>query len=71
MNYYSLIITKLIQFLSRVVVEITRSINNYCQEMLLLDLDINQINVVDVQTFFLYESTDEQTEKHSMDQVQS
>ncbi len=39
--------------------------------MLLLDLDINQINVVDVQTFFLYEITDEQTEKHSMDQVQS
>ena len=39
--------------------------------MLLLDLQINQINVVDVQIFFLYESTDEQIEKYFMDQVQS
>jgi hypothetical protein len=35
--------------------------------MLLLDLDINQINLVDVQTFFLHESTDEQTEKYCRD----
>lgn len=71
MNCYSLIITKLIQLFSTLVVEITPLINNYWQEMLLLDLDINQINFVDVQTFFLYKSTDEQTEKYSNDHVQS
>jgi len=38
--------------------------------MLLFDLDINQINVVDFQTFFLHESTDEQTEKYCRDQIQ-